>query len=81
MSENDLEEQINELLVIQEICGAENVQIFTRNPANYEGLLLTENAHFFKDFKDDHEIGGLIQVSPCLTEKLKVIWRDENRWS
>ena len=50
MSDSDLEEQTNELLVIKEILGEECIQLFTSKEEVIEELEAEFNISFFQSF-------------------------------
>ena len=75
MSDSDLEEQTNELLVIKEICGEECIQLFTSKQEAIEEIEAEFNPTFFQSFQyPDSRFGGRLDISPSLNEDLKLSW-------
>ena len=74
MNDSDLEEQTNELLVIQEICDTENLQLFTSGQETFEEIKAEFNEDFFKSFGFPARLGGRLDICPSLNEDLKVFW-------
>ena len=79
MSDSDLEEQRNELLVIKEILGEECIQLFTSKEEVIEELEAEFNISFFQSFQcPDSRFGGRLDISPSLNEDLKLSWSSSN---
>ena len=74
MSDSDLEEQTNELLVLKEICDSECVRLFTLSKDFDENLDLDIQSEFFKKFTCAAKYGGSLDISPNLYDKLKIVW-------